>query len=99
MACGAKGVYGRAKGTVRSKAEPWNERPANKSQPESKDKTIPQTALTAIGVDQFLELPEQILAVVWASGGFGVILNAEGRVFFMTQTSDGIVVQVNMSHF
>ena len=26
MACGAKGVYGRAKGTVRSKAEPWNER-------------------------------------------------------------------------
>ena len=26
MACGAKDVYGRAKGTVRSKAEPWNER-------------------------------------------------------------------------
>ena len=26
MACGAKGVYGRAIGTVRSKAEPWNER-------------------------------------------------------------------------
>ena len=26
MACGGKGVYGRAKGTVRSKAEPWNER-------------------------------------------------------------------------
>ena len=26
MDCGAKGVYGRAKGTVRSKAEPWNER-------------------------------------------------------------------------
>ena len=87
MACEAKGVYGRAKGTVRSKAEPWNERPANKSQPESKDKTIPQTALTtftAIGVNQSFELPEQILAVVWTSGGFGVILNTERRVFFVT---------------
>jgi len=24
MACGGKGGYGRAKGTVRSKAEPWS---------------------------------------------------------------------------
>ena len=40
--------------------------------------TILPTALTAIRVDQFFELPEQILAVVWASGSFGVILNAKG---------------------
>ena len=99
MACEAKGVDGRAKGTVRSKAEPWNERPANKSQPESKDKTIPQTALTAIGVDQFFELAKQVLAIVWASGGFRVILNTEGCVFFVPQTSDGVVVQINVSHF
>jgi len=26
MACGTKGVYGRAKGTASSKAEPWDER-------------------------------------------------------------------------
>ena len=61
--------------------------------------TILPTALTAIRVDQFFELPEQILAVVWASGSFGVILNAKGSVFFVTQTSDGIVVQINVSHF
>ena len=47
-------------------------------------------------VDHRSELLEQVLAIMRAGGGFRVILNAEGRMLFVSQSGNGVVIQVNV---
>src|SRR4051812_16691814 len=44
------------------------------------------------------EVPEKIMAIVWAGGSFRVILHAEGGDFIVRETFDGFVVQTAMRH-
>lgn len=48
---------------------------------------------------QIAELPEQIERVMWSRRGFGVILDTEHRFFFVAQSLDGSVIEVDMCHF
>ena len=45
------------------------------------------------------EFGKEIIAVVRAGGGFGMILNAKGRVMFVFESFHGFVVQINMCQF
>lgn len=46
-----------------------------------------------------LEGIEQIGAVVGTGRGFGVVLNAKGGKFFVSNSGDGIVVEVPVGDF
>ena len=49
-------------------------------------------------LNHFPKLAKQILAVVGPGGGFGVILDTKGRKFAVLQTSDRVVIQIDMSY-
>jgi len=49
------------------------------------------------GVELRAELVEQVGAVVWSGGRFGVLLHTEGLMLAMSNTGDRIVVQVTVS--
>ena len=42
---------------------------------------------------------EQVSAIVWAGGSFGVVLNAKCGDFTMPYAGDGVIVQVAVSDF
>ena len=53
--------------------------------------------LSLFSADQRPELIEQILAVVRAGGGLGVVLDAEDRQPLVPQALEGLVVQVDVA--
>jgi hypothetical protein len=47
----------------------------------------------------FLEPCEEVMAVVWAGGRFGVVLDGEGRSLAVANPRDRVVIEVAMGHF
>ncbi len=48
---------------------------------------------------QFSEAGKEVERIVGAWSGFGMILNAEHRLFLVSQSLNGLVVQVDVCHF
>ena len=48
---------------------------------------------------QFYEFAEQIVAVVWSGSCFWMVLHSEGWVSLMSNSFDGLVVQIDMGDF
>ena len=42
-------------------------------------------------------MAEQVLCVVWAGGGFGVVLNGEERVRLVGEAFEALIIQIDVS--
>ena len=51
----------------------------------------------SLGFHEFNKLTKQVVAVVWAGGGFGVVLHGKGGEFTVADPFDGLVIEVQVS--
>ena len=58
--------------------------------------TVRDTRCELLVLHQLYEIFEQIVRVVWAGGGFGVVLDGEGRLVFAAESLVRVVVEVQV---